>query len=169
MICVVIFVIVFHGLALRAQKWRAPRVVIAAIGISLIVLYAQNTLPILLDPTPSLGYTGIKMERTDIVERLESINRAAPIISNDPELVYILADRAAYMLPIRFDANIGKEREDFNAQIEATRKKLEAGGMLILFSPIHERDMEVIDLLQADLIDTFYGSLFYAYPQVIDE
>jgi 4-amino-4-deoxy-L-arabinose transferase-like glycosyltransferase len=168
-ICVAIFVIVFHGLALRAQKWWAPRVVIAAIGISLIVLYAQNTLPILLDPTPSLGYTGIKMERTDIVERLESINRAAPIISNDPELVYILADRAAYMLPIRYDANIGKEREDFDLQIEATRRKLNDGGMLVLFSPINDSVTEVINLLEVELIDSFYGSSFYAYAQVINE
>ncbi len=159
---VIVFVIVFHGLALRAQKWWAPRVVIAAIGLILVVLYAQNTLPIVRNPIPYLGYTGLKIERIETVERLDSINRAAPIISNDPELVFVLSDRIAYMLPIRYDANIGEEREDFDQQIEATRRKLNDGVMLVLFSPINESEIETINLLEVDLIDSVYDSSYYA-------
>lgn len=105
----------------------------------------------------------------ETVERLDSLNQAAPIISNDPEMVFILSDRTAYMLPIRYDAIIGEERDDFDQQIEATRRKLNDGGMLVLFSPINDYLNEVINLLEVELIDSFYGSSFYAYPQVIDE
>jgi hypothetical protein len=166
---VIVFVIVFHGLALRVQKWWIPKVVITAIGISLIVLYAQNTLTIIMNPIPSLGYTGLKMERQETVDRLETINRSAPIISNDPELIFMLSDRTAYMFPIRYDANKGEEREDFDQQIEATRRKLNNGGMLVLFTPINDAVIEVIDLLEVELIDSFYGSSFYAYPQAVGE
>ena len=166
---VIFFVIVFHGLAVRAQKSWALRAGIAVIGISLIALYAQNSLSIVMDPIPSLGYTGLKLERQETVERLESINRSAAIISNDPELVFMLSDRTAYMAPIRYDANIGEEREDFDEQIEATRRKLNEGGILVLFTPINDSVIKVINLLEVELIDSFYGSSFYAYPRVIDQ
>lgn len=166
---VIFFVIVFHGLAVRAQKSWALRAGIAVIGISLIALYAQNSLSIVMDPIPSLGYTGLKMERQETVERLESINRSAAIISNDPELVFMLSDRTAYMAPIRYDANIGEEREDFDEQIEATRRKLKEGGILVLFTPINDSVIKDINLLEVELIDSFYGSSFYAYPRVIDQ
>jgi hypothetical protein len=41
--------------------------------------------------------------------------------------------------------------------------------MLVLFSPINDSVIEVINLLEVELIDSFYGSSFYAYAQVIDE
>jgi 4-amino-4-deoxy-L-arabinose transferase-like glycosyltransferase len=167
-ICIPIFVLVFHGLAVRKREWWFARGFVVLMAIGLIGMYALNTLPIVRDPIPSLGYTGLKMERTETVEMLDSLSRSAYIISNDPELVYIFSDRTAFVLPIRYDANTGKEREDFNAQLEATREKLDAGGMLVIFTPIRDREIEVIDLLGVELIDTFYGSSFYAYPQAIE-
>lgn len=165
---VIIFVIVYHELGIRMRRWWFPWAIIAGIGISLITLYAHNSLSLINDPGPYLGYTGIKMEQQETVQRLESISRSAAIITNDPEMVYMLANRTAYMLPIRYDANIGAEREDFDQQIEATRRKLDQGGMLVIFSPISDSAFEVIDLLEVELIDSFYGSLFYGYPWVID-
>lgn len=166
---VTFFVIAYHGLAIRAQKWWPFKAVIAVIAIGLITLYAQNTLAIVKEPIPFLGYTGLKMERQETVEMLASNNPAAPIISNDPELVFMLSGRTAYMIPIRYDAHLGIERDDFDEQIEATRRKLNEGGVLVLFPPINDSVIQVINLLEVELIDSFYGSLFYAYPQVIDQ
>lgn len=165
-IAIPMYVTTFHGLAVRKDGWPA-RVASLLVAGFFIVSYALGALPIVRDPIPVLGYTGIKMERPETVERLASINRSAAIISNDPELVYALSSRTAFILPIRYDANTGKERDDFEYQLLATREKLERGGMLVLFPPLRQHEMEVIDLLNVELIDSFYGSSFYAYPQVL--
>ncbi len=100
---------------------------------------------------------------------LKTLDQSAPIISNNPELVYILSDRFAYMRPIHFDVYSLEYREDFEQQIEATRDKLNRGGVLVIFGAPNDMDREVIDLLGVEVIDTFYGSAFYGYPGSVEE
>jgi 4-amino-4-deoxy-L-arabinose transferase-like glycosyltransferase len=167
MVVVIFFVIVIHGLL---DFWKGswiPRAITFALAVLITTLYAQNTLSMLIDPFPSLGYTGLREERADTVSMLRSLDRTKPIISNDPELVFVFLNRPAYMLPINYDFNTEKERDDFEEQVEATRDKLDRGGMLVLFSPMKENDFMVVDMLGAELMDTFLGSSFYAYPYTL--
>jgi hypothetical protein len=166
-VVVILFVVVVHGLLDIWKGSLIPRVITLVLTVFIIALYAQNTISMLQDPIPSLGYTGLREERADTISMLESLDRTKPIISNDPEMVFVFSNRPAYMLPIIYDFNTEKERDDFDEQIEATRDKLERGGMLVLFSPMNENDFMVVDLLGAELMDTFLGSSFYAYPQTL--
>ena len=84
-------------------------------------------------------------------------------------MVYILADRTAYLFPLKIDYHTTQEREDYEQQIEATRDKLRQGGVIVLFSPMRESELEVVDLLSAELLDVFYGSSFYGYPEAIND
>ncbi len=165
---IILFDVVFFQLLQRIKGW-APRIALSAIAFFLMALNAQTTFWQLMDPIPSLGYTGIKQERLDIVEMLDSIDRSVSIISNDPEAVFIFANRPAYMMPIEIDAHTGMARGDFDAQVEATREKLSRGSWLVLFSPMTDAELELARLLDATLMDAFKGALFYGYPQAIDE
>ena len=165
---IILFVLVFYRLA-ELLGGMIPVMVASALALTFIVLYAQQTFEILKDPLAFIGYTGFKQQRIETVEMLEKIDSDVPIISNDPETVYIFSGRPAYMLPVRYDANTGKEREDFIEQVEATEQKLKLGGVLVLFSPIKDAEFEVVELLHADLIDVFHGSMFYAYSESINE
>jgi hypothetical protein len=99
----------------------------------------------------------------------ESIDTTVPIISNDPEMVYIFTNRPAYLLPLQIDFHTTMERDDFNQQVSATREKLLRGGVVVLFSPMTENELKVVELLNAELLDAFIGSLFYGYPEIIAE
>jgi hypothetical protein len=168
-LAVILFVLAFHQVLMRWEKLRILQVGVLTIVLLLMGLYAQQTLTILQDPLSNLGYTGLKQQRPETVEMLESIERSAPIISNDPEMVYIFADRPAYLLPLKIDYHTTQERDDYDQQIEATREKLNQGGLIVIFTPRTEREFEVVELLDVELMDEFYGSAFYGYPEAIDK
>ncbi len=166
---VLFFVIVFHRLVVQRWNWLPARILLLSLGLGMIVLYAIDTFSLVQDPMPNIGYTAMKVERPETVSRLRELNKSAPIISNDPEMVFILANRTAYAFPIRYDFNTRTEREDFKDQIRATQDKLQAGGMVVLFQPISEGDLEIVDLIGADLIDSFSRSAFYGYPSAFQD
>jgi hypothetical protein len=168
-LAVILFVLAFHWLLVRWERLRILQVGVLTIVLLLMGLYAQQTLTIIKDPLSNLGYTGLKHQRPETVEMLESVKRSAPIISNDPEMVYIFADRPAYLLPLKVDYHTTQEREDYDQQIEATREKLIQGGLIVIFSPMTEREFEVVELLDVELLDEFYGSAFYGYTEAMDE
>jgi 4-amino-4-deoxy-L-arabinose transferase-like glycosyltransferase len=166
---IILFVIAFYRILKRWEKWKTLRVFVLAIGVILMVLYALKTLAILQDPLSNIGYTGLKQQRPETMAMLESIEGSAPIVSNDPEMVYIFTGRPAYLLPLKVDFHTTLEREDYDQQVEATRKKLNQGGVIVIFGSITEREQEVLELLEAELLDGFYGSAFYGYPEAIAE
>lgn len=166
---VILFILAFHRILERWKQWRVLQIGVLAIGFVLIGLYAHRTLGIIQDPISNIGYTGLKEQRPETVEMLKSIEASSPIISNDPEMVYILGDRTAYLFPLKVDYHTTQEREDYEQQIEATRDKLNQGGVIVLFSPMRESELEVVDLLRAELLDVFYGSSFYGYPEAIND
>jgi hypothetical protein len=166
---VILFVIAFHWLVNWKKTWIILRVATLGVVLLLTLLYAMETFTILKDPVLFIGYSGYKQLEPGVVEMMDSIERSAPIISNDPEMVFILADRPAYLLPLQYDYHTTKEREDFDQQVQATRKKLNQGGVIVLFSPMSEREMGVVKLLDAERLIGFKGSLFFGYPEVIAE
>lgn len=165
---VLLFVILFHRLCFQRSKWLVSRGFAAGIGILLIVLYALQTMAIVADPYPHIGYMGLRAQRSETLARLRAINQNAPIITNNPELIFILLERSAYARPIRFDPYKLAAREDFEYQMDATRERLERGGWLVLFPPLEEVDLIVIDRLGVELMDSFYGSYFYGYSWILD-
>ncbi|OGO15109.1 MAG: hypothetical protein A2Z14_17950 [Chloroflexi bacterium RBG_16_48_8] len=166
---VILFILALHRILEQWKKRRILQVGVSAIGLLLMGLYAHRTLGILQDPLSNIGYTGLKQQRPDTVEMLESIESSVSIISNDPEMVYIFADRPAYLLPLKVDYHTTQEREDYDQQVEATREKLNQGGVIVIFTPMTERESEVVELLDAELLDAFLGSAFYGYPEAIAE
>jgi hypothetical protein len=161
---IILFVIVFYKLFWQDRKGIILRTIVLIVTFSLMFLYGYQTLSMVKDPIPEIGYTGHKVNYPEIVARLEAVDKSKPIISNDPEMVYILINRPAYMMPIQYDFNANVEREDFDQQVEATREKLRRGGVIVLFSPMTQAEMEVANILDAKLLDSFLGSLFYGYP-----
>jgi 4-amino-4-deoxy-L-arabinose transferase-like glycosyltransferase len=166
---VILFIIVFHHLIKRWRHGAILRLGMLFIGLSLILLYAQLTFEILQDPIGNIGYTGFKQAREDTVTKLRSIDFTTPIISNDPERVYVLADRPAYLLPLEFDFHTTREREDFDQQILATREKLNLGGVIVMFTPMSEREKGVINILGAEPLDMFERAIFYSNPEPIEK
>lgn len=164
---VILFIMVFHNLIARWKHGAILRLGMMFIGIVLIILYAQLTLEILRDPINNIGYTGFKQAREETVSKLQSIDLSTPIISNDPERVYILVDRPAYLLPLEVDYHTTREREDFDQQLQATREKLSLGGVIVMFTPMSESESDVVNLLGAEPLYMSNRCIFYGYPKPI--
>jgi 4-amino-4-deoxy-L-arabinose transferase-like glycosyltransferase len=164
---VIFYPIVFYRLIWQRGAWLISRLAFIVIGFCLIFLYTQQSLTILSDPIPYIGYTGFRERVPETVEQIQAIDASVRVISNDPEMFFVLSGRPAYALPIQFDFVTGKERDDFEVQMEATKSKLSQGDLIIMFTPLTEWDKEVIRLLDVELVEEYPRIKFYGYPETI--
>jgi hypothetical protein len=165
---VMIFAISVKGLL---EKWGVgliPKLVTLSISIVLVVLYALQIVDLVRDPIAVGGYFEYKYKRSDAVREFESLEPDIPIISNNPEMVYIMSKRTAYMWPIEFDHYRLEEREDYLAQIEATRQKLLAGGTLVVYGWPEGTETLVYDLLEVERFAHFIDISFFGYPDYME-
>jgi hypothetical protein len=121
------------------------------------------------DPILVGGYFEYKIKRAEAIQEFRKIDPEAPIISNNPELVYVMSERTAYMWPIEFDHYKLEEREDYEEQIEATREKLFRGGVLIIFGWPEGTENIVFDLLGAERFAHFIDVSFFGYPEALNK
>lgn len=136
----------------------------ATYGITLLGFYIVASGSIIQDPIPYLGYTGYRMRWEGVVQALEQIEPEQPIVSNNPELVYVLADRPAYVRPIRFDHYQDQFRDDFEQQLQATKERLLEGGVYVVFHPVESVDKATLDYTGAVKLVTYPEATFYGLP-----
>jgi hypothetical protein len=161
----IFLVMVFHDLLTRIRFQAALGVAVMTVVAVLVLVNASTIFPILQDPHMSIGYMGLRKLWPDTVAGLEALDPEKPLIANNPEMVYVLVGRTAYMEPLSFDPYKLEEKQDYDEQIAAAKEKLEAGGALVIFGPLDDHDREVIELLDAERIQTFYDSALFGYTE----
>jgi hypothetical protein len=147
----------------RGWRWGA-----GLAAMALIAAYLPATVNLVRDPIPNIGYTGLRYSLPAVVDRLEDVSTADPIISNNPELVFILVGRPAYMRPIRFDAYQLKYREDFASQVSDTQAKLDSGAVLVLFGSLDSEEMYVLQALNVTATYKSAEASFYVSANAAD-
>jgi 4-amino-4-deoxy-L-arabinose transferase-like glycosyltransferase len=165
---VMIFVIAIHRLLERWGGGFLPRFSALFISLFLLVVYILEIVNLVRNPQVMGGYFGYKVQRSDAVREFEKLDPQAPIISNNPELVYVMSGRTAYMWPIAFDHYKQEEREDYAEQLDATREKLRNGGVLIIFGWPEGAEEMVFDLLEAERLWSLIDVTFFGYPEVLE-
>jgi hypothetical protein len=161
---VIIFAIAVQQLIERWGVGNIPKLLALSISVTLIVLYTLQVLDLVSNPISVGGYFEYKYKRADAVREFEALESDIPIISNNPEMVYIMSNRTAYMWPIEFDHYRLEEREDYLDQIEATQEKLSRGGVLVVYGWPEGADTLVFDLLEAERFAHFIDISFFGYP-----
>lgn len=161
---VIFFVIVGYWVG---WEWDGS---VARTGLLLVAMVtvgysARNTWRLISDPIQAMGYMGHRYDWPQVRSELTSIEKTTPIISNNPELVYVLSGRPAYVRPIRFDVYQDQAREDFRHQVDATEEKLERGGVYVIFYPIEEVDRDVIRMTGAQLLQELPQAALYGFPE----
>ena len=97
----------------------------------------------------------------ELMDGLASLDPDLPIISNNPEALYIAAGRTAYLLPIRNDVIMQRERTDYEQNIEANRRRLDSGSVLVIFGTPDEAAQEAMNDLDVTLLRGFGSAMFY--------
>ena len=161
---VVAVVWIIGMVAQLSQYWNhwIKRYILAVLALFILSMYAVRAITFISDPGRAFRYTDNKHEMVDVVATIGAIDTSTILISNDIQLVYVLSDRPAYLFPILFDKYRQKDREDFNEQIEFAREKLEEGAILIVFTPMKDEEMMVLELLDVVAISIFDEAIFYA-------
>lgn len=162
-VAVMFFVIIIHR-QVAGKGWRSIPFIAAITYAGLLILfYSVQSFPQITQP--DLVYLGYMRQRPGAVEALKAIDPDVPIITNNQELIYFMSERSSYMWPIQFDVYRQEEREDYEAQLEATREKLNRGGVMVIFGwPVGTEEL-VFDVLNTQRLEHFIDVNFLGYPE----
>lgn len=127
-------------------------------------LYLLGSLDVIRYPLSHLGYTGRRVLWASTVERLEEIPEDIAIVTNNPEMAYILAGRPAYVRPISFDQYRDAPREDYQEQFEDLKRQLSNGGVFVVFDGLEEDDLAMVERLHLEEDGSTENAHFYLVP-----
>ena len=161
---VILFICAGYRLVTKPRLRKAPAVLALAASVGLIGLYGLDSLELLRSPLQNMGYLGFAITQTETMDGLQAIDPQRAVISNIPELVYILSGRPAYARPIRFDSHSLQEREDLAEQVASARVRLESGAVLVIFGDHGPEDRELSEGLGLAPLLHFGAAVFYGYP-----
>lgn len=99
-------------------------------GLGLTLFYASKSVPFFIHPGYNFGYTDIRQNWTCEVNLLKSIDAQTFVITNNYELYYFLAGKPAYTLTGQYDPSLGKNVQDYGANIEYIKNMLRNGAIL---------------------------------------
>ena len=147
-----------------ASAPRSPiRVVIPIVGLFLIGLHVLETAPLFADDGLDRGYVTLADDNPDLARALSDLRSDRVLISNNPELVFVMSGRPAFAMPIAFDISTQEARQDFEHQVSATVQRLEEGGRLVVFGILDPVDQQTLASIEAVRFDTFIGAAIYGY------
>ncbi len=143
-----------------------PRIGLAVISVVLITLYAQLSVNLVANPDRTLGYVTAKMFWVEEIAALEEIDTGQTIVSNNPELAYILTGRTTYMMPLSFNPNNLEAREDFPEQLSVAHDRLSGGGVLVIFGygDLDDNGRKVVEGLGVVPLQILNMAKIYALP-----
>ncbi|MDF1499253.1 MAG: hypothetical protein P1P76_02145 [Anaerolineales bacterium] len=137
---------------------------LAVLYVGLVILFsAVQMFSFTSQSSLVLGFTGIRSRWSDVIDIIKAQEADDPIISNNPEMVYYLADRPAYMKPIKFDVYQRQEREDFPEQIELATERLRNGSIFVFFDEPSPEEEEILGILPVKPIYQTPRVTIYAY------
>lgn len=158
----IIFSVAEVARLMGAKERHALEYSLVIYAIALIVMYGSNSTAMIKQPLRYLGYTGDRIQWSELVTSLEAVGAERPILSNNPELVYILAGRPAYVRPIRYDHYQEQLRQDYLEQLKEAEERLDQGGVLVIFKPVEPVDEGVVKYAGLNKIQEYDQAVIYA-------
>lgn len=119
-----------------------------------------------------LGLTNARRFWTDVVAGLQKLDLTVPLISDNPQLLYILCGRSAYRTPVLFNRYTGQNEADFDANLATMRQQMANGAILVIFQRYEEDQTNALDQESyvrritkgLDLIKTYSHAQVYVSP-----
>jgi len=147
-----------------ARRHGIGRQLVLGYAAVVLALYAAIDRPMLANPLPHLGYTGRRQLWAEAVAAIRQAPAEVPLVSNNPELVYILVGRPAYVRPISFDNYEQAVRSDYEQQFATLSSQLSRGGVFVLFDELEPDDQAFIDRLHLRPLESFPQVRLFQVP-----
>ncbi|MFV2044893.1 MAG: ArnT family glycosyltransferase [Anaerolineales bacterium] len=158
---IILSTVTITELVRQVRVTKVPAILGLSLGLLLISLNLDQSIGLLGEPGLSLGYVRIRRNEPELVKALDELDPEVPIISNNPEIVFILIERPAYILPIRVDPQTQTERLDYQQNIDTQRRRLEAGAVVVIFGNPDELALEAMNDLNVSPLLGFSTAMFY--------
>jgi hypothetical protein len=164
-VSVMLFVIIVQRLLSASKRPSIGRTIALGYAGLLISFSIVQSIPQITQP--DLIYLDYMRKREEVVQELQSIDSETTIITNNQEMIYLMGERGAFMWPIQFDQYQQQDRQDYEQQLDATRDKLNQGGVLVVFGwPVGTEDL-VFDVLGTERLASFIDVTFLGYPETL--
>jgi len=149
-----------------ARRHGIGRLLVLGYAVVVLAFHAAIDRQMLADPLPHLGYTGRRQLWAEAVAAIRRVPAEVPLVSNNPELVYILVGRPAYVRPISFDNYEQAVRSDYEQQFATLSSQLGSGGVFVLFDELEPDDQVFIDRLSLQPLESFPQVRLFQVPAV---
>lgn len=119
-----------------------------------------------------LGLTNARRFWTDVTAGLYKLDLSDPIISDNPQLLYILCGRSAYRTPVLFNRYTGQNEANFDVKLAEMRQRMANGAILVIFLRYDEDQTNIQDEQSyvkritkgLDLVKTYSHAQVYISP-----
>lgn len=166
-ITVILFVSLVARIVQNFDRGKTMRFAVLAYAAVVIGFGIPQVSEILIDPMPYIGYSGFARGNPEVVQQLNDLDEKV-IISNNPELVFFLTDRPAYMRPIDFDPYSLDNREDYQQQLKFAQNLLDSGeAVFVQLREPRPEEENVIEDLDLQIIESYDEATFYTSPATI--
>jgi hypothetical protein len=131
-----------HGLGRRINL-----AILLPIALGTSLFYASQSVPFILHPGYSFGYTDARQAWTCEVNLLKALDPQQLMLTNDYELFYFLAGRPAYRITGSYDPYLGRDAVNFEQSIIDASQMLHQGALLATLGDADQFSNEVNALI----------------------
>jgi len=161
---IVLIVLTIYWNVVESPVSKIINILALLLAVFVVIFKAQPTLELLRDPEPNLGYRGFGVSFPYLLDALEEIDPSRTLMTNNPELLYALIERPAYMWPIYYDAYQLTYNEDFDKAVDSARELMKSGGVFVVFGKPEEYEMRIVGLLELEPLTITDVAIIYSYP-----
>jgi 4-amino-4-deoxy-L-arabinose transferase-like glycosyltransferase len=170
-----VFLLLAVLIFLRVQRALSSKgIFYGGVGIGLVIvilaLYIYN-FSSLYKGGVYLGYTEIRNEFPELINELESIDRAQPIIASNYELISFLVDRPVHSMPGEGDELTGIANPNFPQLLKRITDLIDKGAILAVYRSTPDETFHYDSLINDMTILHTYGNgwisiTLYTTPRV---
>jgi len=158
---VILFVSITSMLLKRIPQRRGVQSLGVLYACVLVFAAFSQSAKMMIDPMPYIGYSNLEIGYPKLEETLKGMDRDTIAISNNPEMVYFLMGRPAYMRPIGFDNYSLQYRQDYEDQIDFVQGLLDSGAVYIQMRDPSQEELDVINDLEIEPVLVIHDATIY--------
>jgi hypothetical protein len=147
-----VMLLILVGLGwLYHRKGLAPRLIVGALLLAAAwVSYTQAKTQVYLLSRDGLGYANTTLRGSEVIDVIKSLPAELILYSNEPQLVYLVANRITYMTPVFFDSIAYEYRDTYQADLMTMREQIEADQALLVYfyEPDYATDAYYLELTE---------------------
>ncbi len=121
-----VLILILVGLAwLYRKPGLIPKlIVVLCILVAAWLSYSGGRIQVSLLARDGLGYANTTLRGSEVIEVIKAMPPDLIIYTNEPQLVYLVADRIAYMTPVFFDSIAYEYRDTYTQDLQIMRDQI---------------------------------------------